>query len=478
MSNVQFMENSALPFVKAFFDENKKEFTDLSDEIWNLAEVKFTEFKSAEALKNVLKKYGFTIKENLVEDLPTAFTAEWSNGDGPVIGTIGEYDALPNLGNELVPYKKPTGKNGHGCGHNLLGTGSLAAAVAASLAMKKFDIKGTVKYFGCPAEENGGGKLFMVREGVFDGLDAVVRWHPITATFVSMSPSLCIYSIKYRFHGKSAHAGVTPHLGRSALDAAILMDVGVNYLREHIPTNVRVHSIITNGGSSPNTVPDFAEIYYGIRAPHRSDVDEVVARMEKIARGMAMATETTVDIKIVSAYSETLPNQALCDRMLINLNRVGAPEFTPDEKVFAAEMNKDVSADQKIKDLRRYGINDPDAGNTDLYDRIGQDLGVGTITPYSTDSGDVSWQAPMCQMFAAAQPVGSTNHSWQQVVCAGMSIGHKGMLCAAETIAMTMLDILTDPELLEAAKNEFNKKLKASPYTCPMPKDIKPRDLQ
>lgn len=473
MDNSKTM-NQILTYINQWFEDNQQWITDVSDRIWELAEVKFTEFQSMEVLVEQFKKYGFTVKTDLVEGLPTAFTAEWSNGEGPVIGTIGEYDALPGLGHEVKPVKTPNGKNGHGCGHNLLGTGSMAAAIATAKAMEQFGIKGTVKYFGCPAEEGGSAKVFMVRDGVFDGLDAVVRWHPINATFVSMSPSLCKFSIRYEFHGKAAHAGVTPHLGRSALDAAILMDVAVNYLREHVPTNVRIHSIISNGGQSPNTVPELAEIWYGIRAPKKADVDDVARRMAKIAEGMALATETTVDIKVENGCSETLPNQVLCDRMLVNLNRVGAPQFTEEEKAFAKQVNEGLTVEAKAKSLRMYGIKEPGIGELDLYDRICQEQGAGTITPYSTDSGDVSWQAPMCQVFVTGQTIGTPNHSWQQVVCAGMSIGHKGMLCAGKTIAMTALDILTDPELLTKAKEEFDEQLKLYPYTNPLPKDLIP----
>ncbi len=474
MDNTKIM-NQVLEFLNQWFAENKQWITDTSDKIWELAEIRFEEFRSMEILVEQFKKHGFTIRTNLVKGLPTAFVAEWSNGDGPVIGTIGEYDALPGLGYEIKPVKTPNGKNGHGCGHNLLGTGSMAAAIGAAKAMEKFGIKGTIRYFGCPAEENGGGKVFMVRDGVFDGLDAIVRWHPINATFVSVSPSLAKTSIHYKFHGKSAHAGVTPHLGRSALDAVLLMDVGVNYLREHILPDVRIHSVITNGGKTPNTVPDEAEIWYYVRAPRKNDVDDVVKRMAKVAEGMAMATETTVEIKEDNGgLAETLPNQTLCDRMLINLNRVGAPVFTDEEKAFARQMNEGLTEEAKAKSLRIYGITDPDIGKLDLYDRICQDQGAGKITPYSTDSGDASWQAPMCQMFAVGQTIGTSNHSWQQTVCAGMSIGHKGMLCAGETLAMTALDIMTDAALLAKAKEEYNAQVKRFPYKNPLPPDLMP----
>jgi aminobenzoyl-glutamate utilization protein B len=289
-----------------------------------------------------------------------------------------------------------------------------------------------------------------------------------------MSPSLAMYSIRYQFHGKTAHAGVNPHLGRSALDAAILMDVGVNYLREHITPNIRIHSVITQGGTAPNIVPDFAEIWYYIRAPKKAEVDEVVDRMEKIARGMAMATETTVEVKITSASSEILPNQAICDRMLVNLRRVGPPQFTDEEKAFAKKLNAGLSSADKAKSMIMFGIRDPKVGEKDLYDEISLNMTAGVITPYSSDSGDVSWQAPTGQVFVAAQTIGTANHSWQQVVCSGMGIGQKGMLCAAKTMALTAVDILTDPSLLAAAKEEYRNIIEMYPYKCPLPQDLKP----
>ena len=461
-------------FIKDWFAKNENRFIELSKQIWEIAEVKFEEFESAKALSSVLKEMGFTVKTDLVDGLPTAFIGEWSNGAGPVIATVGEYDALPGLGHEIADTKIPNGKNGHGCGHNLLGAGSLAAAAAMKEAMLALDIKGTIRYYGCPAEEGGAAKVFMVRDGLFSGIDAIVRWHPINATYVSMSPCLALYSIRYQFHGKTAHAGTNPHLGRSALDAAILMDVGVNYLREHMPTTVRVHSIITKGGEAPNIVPDFAEIWYYIRAPKKADVDEVADRMEKIAKGMAMATETTVEVKVSTATSEILPNQAICDRMLKNLQRAGPPIFTSEEHEFAKKLNEGLTPADKAKSMLMYGISNPKVGEKDLYDEISTNMTAGVVTPYSSDSGDVSWQAPTGQVFVAAQTIGTANHSWQQVVCSGMGIGHKGMICAAKTMALTAMDILTDPDLLAQAKQEFNDVQKRSPYKCPLPPDLKP----
>ena len=473
MNNQAIMEK-ALANIKAWFEENEQRIVEVSDQIWNFAETKFQEFESSEVLKGVFREFSFEVKDHLVDGMPTAFTAEWSNGEGPTIAMLGEYDALPGLGNDLVPRKSPNGKNGHGCGHNLLGVGSMAAAISAAHTMKALGITGRIKYFGCPAEEGGSGKVFMVRDGIFKGIDAIVRWHPINITYVDMSSSLSVISIKYEFHGKSAHAGTAPHLGRSALDGVILTDIGANYLREHMPTTVRLHSVITNGGKAPNIVPDLAEIWYYIRAPKITDADDILKRLDKIAQGAAMATETTVTQKIVSANSATLPNKALCERMLVNMNRVGPPAFTEEDYAFAKQINEQLAEGDKAASLRMFGIHDPSWGKKDLYDVIYENMNEGTITPYSTDSGDVSWQAPMCQCFVASQTIGSKNHSWEQVVCSGMGIGHRGMLCAGKIIAMTALDILSDPDLLATAKAEYDKVLESSKYICPIPADMVP----
>ncbi len=461
--------------VKKWYSENEARITALSDKIWNIAEVKFTEFESMATLTEEFKKEGFTVRTGVVDGLPTSFVAEWSNGEGPVIAFVGEYDALPGLGNELCTEKKPTGKNGHGCGHNLLGVGSMSAAISAKCAMEENGIHGTLRYFGCPAEEGGAAKVFMVRDGVFDGIDALVRWHPNSATFVSVSASMAMVSVRYRFHGKTSHAGTAPHLGRSALDAAILMDVGVNYLREHVTSDVRIHSVVTDGGRAPNIVPDYAEIWYYVRAPHMSDVHEIRKRMDKIAQGAALMTETQEEIVVVSGSSDTLPNHTLCRRMLKTLkDRVGPPVFTEEDRAFATAINRDVTVSDRVQNMKMCGVFDPKYSHMDLYEDISENLQEGIVSPYSTDSGDVSWQAPMCQLLATAQSIGSANHSWQQVVCSGNHIGHAGMICAGQTLSLTALDILTDSDLLEEAKKEYQQAIAERPYINPLPKDLKP----
>lgn len=461
--------------VKEWLSDNEGRVTDISDKIFNFAELQFEEYQSSEALMNEFRKEGFEVIKG-VSNIDTAFTAEWSNGDGPMIAMLGEYDALTGMGHEVSTVKEPTGKGGHACGHNLLGAGSMAAAFSTKYAMEELDIKGTIKYFGTPAEEGGYAKVFMVRDGVFDGIDALVRWHPMDVSYVSMKPTLAIMSVNYTFHGKSSHAASDPHIGRSAADAAILMDVGLNYLRERIESDVRINSVITNAGQLPNVVPDLATVDLLIRGLNYAQVKDVYDRINKIANGMAMATETTVDITMNSGASSALPNKALSDRALKCLQKVGAPKFSDLEKDFAKEINTNsgMSVMDKSKTLGLYNIRDTEAAKKDLHDDIIGETFEGQIHHVSTDSGDVSWQAPMCQFFIATMPLGNALHSWQSTVAAGMSIGHKGMMCAAEAIALTSLEILTDPDLLNEAKIEFDKQIELNPYINPLPIDLMP----
>lgn len=474
---MQEQKHAAEQTVLDWFAAHSEEMTKLSDTIWQYAEVKFTEHQSSKLLMDVLAQNGFAIEAGVAQ-MPTAFVATWQNGDGPVVGIIAEYDALPELGYEIADHPVPTGKNGHGCGHNLLGVGSLSAVLAAQAAMQQENIHGTLKYFGCPAEEGGGAKVFMVRDHVFDGLDAIIGWHPANATITTLASPMAIYSVRYVFHGVTSHAAVSPHLGRSALDAAVLMDVAVNYLREHVPTNVRIHSVISNGGVVPNIVPDLAEIWYYVRAPKRADVDAVLARMDKIAQGMALATETTYEKKIgAGASSNGLANKALSQVAQKNLKKIGGPKFTKEEWAFAAELNRETTLQDKLESMQfMYRITDPSLASLDLYEGVGDDMMEGFVAPYSGDTSDVSWQAPYCQYSVACQPVGTGNHSWQQVVCSGMGIGHKGMLVAGKAMALSLLDFVTDPALLARARAELDAQLALYPYTCPIPAGVVPGD--
>lgn len=463
--------------ITSWVDKNEDEIIAVSKQLWDNPELQYQEVESVKLLSGWLEKNGFTLERG-VANIPTAFVATYSSGEGPVIGILAEYDALPGVGVEIASIHKPTGKNGHACGHNLYGAGSCAAALAAKEAMETHGIKGTVKLFGCPAEEGGAAKVFMTRDGVFNGVDAIIAWHPANASICTQASALAIYSVRYQFHGKAAHAGVTPHLGRSALDAAILMDVGVQFLREHMPVSNRIHSVITSGGRVPNIVPDFAEIWYNLRGPTRADVDVLFERVNNIARGMALATDTTVDIQreVKGCSSNIIASSTLSDIALANLKAVGGPKFTAEDWEFAKQLNVNVTKQEKIENMRMmYNITDEHATD-DLYEGIGDDMLKGTTAPYSGDSGDVSWQMPYCQYSIACQTVGTGNHSWQQTVCSGSHIGQAGMLCAAKALASSTAEFMGRPEVIEAAWTEHRKKLEAYPYTSPIPADATPFD--
>jgi len=449
----------------------------VSKQLWDNPELQYEEHQSAALLSGWLEENGFTLERGAA-NIPTAFVASYTTGEGPSIGILAEYDALPGLGFDVAPVRTPNGKNGHACGHNLYGAGSCAAAIAVKQAMDANALKGTIKLFGCPAEEGGGAKVFMTRDGVFDGLDAVITWHPANASICTQASSLAIYSVRYRFHGRAAHAGVTPHLGRSALDAVMLMNMGVEFLREHMPVSNRIHCVVTNGGVAPNIVPELAEIWFMLRAPTRADVDILLQRVNNIAQGAALMTGTTVEVRkeTKGCSSNNIASALLSEVALANLKMVGGPRFTEEDWAFARLLNAEVTDQEKIENMRMmYAITDEHATD-DLYDGIGEHMLEGTTAPYSGDSGDVSWQAPYCQYSIACQTVGTGNHSWQQEVCAGSHIGQAGMICAARALACSAAEFMGRPELMKAAREELDKKLKLYPYTSPLPADATPFD--
>lgn len=466
--NKNYNSEKVFEIISGWFDENREALIALSNRIWNLAEVGYKETLSAEALTNELKSRGFTVKLGL-KNLPTAFVAQWCNGTGPVISFLGEYDALPNMGYEIADAPKPTGKNGHACGHNLLGAGTLSAAAAAKEVMEKLNIKGTLRYYGCPAEECCAAKAEMAANGDFDGTDAVLRWHPQNFTYVSMASTLRLNELRFRFRGISAHAQTQPHLGRSALDAVILTDIAVKYMRELIPDNhIRISRAITNGGGQlPTVIAGYAEIFYAVSAASREDSQNVINRMIKIAKGIAMATETEVEIVYGAACSEVLPNKAISECMLENLKKVGAPKWTEEEKAFAAKLDEDTSPIDKARTMAIYNITDPRVLETPLYEGISENMIENGIGLFSTDSADPSWVAPMGSLFAACAPVGSSVHSWPFTVCSGMSIGHKAMEVAGKTLALTAVNLIANENVLKNAKAEHKRLLAARPYINP-----------
>lgn len=412
--------------------------------IWSYGEVGYKETKSTALLQQSLKDNGFTVEAG-VAGLPTAFVGTYGSGK-PVIGILAEFDALPGLSQDTVPERKPFADRiaGHACGHHLFGTASLAAAVELKKLMEQQHLSGTIKLFGTPAEEGGSGKVYMVREGLFNDVDVVLHWHPGSANAVSVESSLADISAKFRFHGLSAHAAAAPDKGRSALDGVEAMDNMVNMMREHIPQDARIHYVISNGGKAPNVVPDYAEVWYTIRHKSRNEVMRIYDWVIQAAKGAAMGTQTTVDYEVLSGEYELLSNKPLLIAMQKNLERTGGVQYTPEEAAFA----------KKIQSSFAYKVPDPsDAAMIKPLDLTSIDKAFYA----STDVGDISWIVPTVGMGTATWAPGTPPHSWQAVACGGTDLGFKGMMVAAKTIALTGYDLLTNPKLVQDAKDEFNK---------------------
>ena len=414
----------------------------LQKEIHAFAEVRYNEYKSADALCAHLEANGFTVEKG-VAGIPTAFVASFGSGS-PVIGLMAEYDALPGMAQDTVPYRSvPNGGGaGHGCGHNLLGTASVAGAVAISKWLAEGH-EGTVRLFGCPAEEGGGGKAYMVREGVFDGVDAVLDWHPDTQITVNEESGLANVQVRFVFNGRSAHASGAPENGRSALDAVEAFDYMMNLMREHVPSGSRIHYVITDGGKAPNVVPDRAEVLYYFRSPDREVVRDIFERALKAAEGAAMGTGTTMEYEIMSGNYERLPNHMLTAVIDANLHTVGGIVYDESEMAFALEL------------MKNSGVEDADAALSRI--RTVVPSGQSNLAKWvSSDVGNVTWVAPTGSFrMAAFVPCGG-GHCWQQVACGGTTIGTKGLMAAARVFYLTAFDLLTSPELLSGIRDEFD----------------------
>jgi aminobenzoyl-glutamate utilization protein B len=371
--------------------------------------------------------------------MPTAFVATYGSGK-PVIGILAEFDALPGLSQDSSSSKTPIANknNGHGCGHNLFGTGSVASGIAIKRLMEEGKIKGTIKVFGCPAEEGGDGKVYMVREGLFNDVDAVLHWHPSDENTVEYTSSLAIKTAKFRFYGIAAHAALSPDKGRSALDAVEGMDYMVNMMREHIPQESRIHYIITNGGKAPNIVPDFAESFYYVRHPDRAIVDSLFQWVVKTAEGAALGTGTKMEYEVISGSHDLLINKTLALDMQANLEKVGGVNYTPEEIIFARQLQATFLG--KIPSLDSAAFIKP------LHTEKNQ---------ASTDVGDVSYTAPTVGVETATWVPGTSAHSWQAVACGGRDIGIKGMIVAAKAMTFTAIDLFLTPSLIQKAKDEF-----------------------
>jgi aminobenzoyl-glutamate utilization protein B len=458
-----------------WIDQHSQQLTQLSDKIWELAEVGLQEHQSAAALIAMAKEHGFTVEEG-VAGMPSAFVASFGSGH-PVIAILGEYDALPGLSQQAHYQKQPlqAGAAGHGCGHNLLGVAALGGAIAVKEAIVKENLQGTVRFYGCPAEETLVGKVFMVRDGLFDDVDISMTWHPASETALWSSSSLAMNSAKFTFHGRSSHAAGDPENGRSALDAVELMNVGANYLREHVSTDARIHYVITNGGGEPNVVPPIAQVWYYVRAPRRSQVEEIFARLNKIAEGAALMTETTFDVELLSGCYDTIHNDVVGDVLLESMQTVGAPQFDQEDQEFAKKLAESYPPghyDQAISRMKeRHGV---DLRGKYLMDFVSDKLEKGKVGAGSTDVGDVSWVTPTAQFSIATNALGTPGHSWQYAACSGMAIGHNGMLVAAKVLGLSALRFLQQPELIEPAKQGLKQDTKGQSYVSPIPEGQEP----
>ncbi|HET6203509.1 MAG TPA: amidohydrolase [Planctomycetota bacterium] len=421
-------------------EKRAAELSTLNRTIWSAAEVGLAETRSSGALAEFLAKNGFSVRAR-VAGMPTAFVAEAGSGK-PVVGLLAEYDALPGMSQNAAPRREPAtpGAAGHACGHSLFGVASAAAAVAAREALGASP--GTIRLYGTPAEETGIGKLYMAREGLFDDCDVVLTWHARDRTTSDFSSTKAVVSAKFRFRGRAAHASLSPAEGRSALDGVELMDVGANYLREHVPEDARIHYVVTDGGGQPNVVPPTAEVWYYVRADRFADVERLFARLLDVARGAALMSGTEVSHEIQSECHEVLVNRPLAERIHANLTEVGPPVFTDEERAFARETQGDLgSAFEK--------------GLADSIDPLPDAPG---LMKASTDVGEVSWRVPVGALQVACYTYGAPGHSWQIVACGGTAIGEKGMLVAAKTLARTAVDLMRDPALREAARRDFERR--------------------
>lgn len=459
-------------------DEDEK-LSYLAKEIWDHPEIGLTETFASTLLAAELEAAGFTIERG-VGQMPTAFIASWGEGK-PIIGLLGEYDALPGLSQHLSADRSPieSGGPGHGCGHNLFGTACLGAALALKTVMEAEGIPGTVRFYGCPAEETLVGKTFMARDGAFDDLDAALGWHPGSVNSIWAGSSLALNSFKVNFHGVASHAGVAPHLGRSALDGVMLMDVGVNYLREHVIPEARIHSVITSGGQAPNVVPAYAQIWYFVRAPRRDQVDEIYARMLDIAKGAALMSGTTHDIDFVTGCYELLSNKVISNIMLAKMQETDDLRFTEQEREFARQLQSTFpngSTKHEFEHLQsKVTVHlDPAEMDDPLWERVLPHEQNPGVSPGSTEVGDVSQITPTAQLRTCCWPLGTPPHSWQTVASSGSSIGFKGMLFAAKGLALTALDLLTKPDLLAAARAEFEQDQRGKRYVSPLPEGTLP----
>jgi len=432
-------------------------FRQVSRLIWENPELGWQEHRSAALLREELEKAGFRTRG--FEGMPTAFLAGWGEGR-PVIGILGEYDALPGLSQEDTPERRPraAGAPGHGCGHNLFGAASALAAVAVKERMQAQGLKGTIRFYGTPAEEGGGGKIFLIRAGAFRDADVVLAWHPGDFNAADDNPYLANISARIRFRGTPAHAAGAPEAGRSALDALELTTHAVNLLREHVPQETRMHYIVTNGGAAANIVPEFAELAIIVRHPDLGELGRIWERVKKCAEAGALATETKAEIEITSAYANFKRNPVLRDLLDRSLRAAGGVRYTDEEREFIEKIRATLGA-RALPPLERAAEVLPPKTS---------------LSSVSTDVGDVSWVVPVGHFTAATMPPGVPLHTWQSTACAGTEIGRKGMLVAARTLTLASLELFGSPELVRQARAAFEEAMRGQTYRSLLPEDRKP----
>ena len=449
-------------------DSLRPELVAVNQDIWTFAELGLQEFRSAARLTGVLKKAGFRVREG-VSGMPTAFVAEYGSGK-PVIGILAEYDALPELSQEVTGERRPAAGRtaGHGCGHCALGTAAVGSALAVKAVYDKRHLKGTVRVYGTPAEETVIGKVFMTLDGQFNDLDACLHWHPGTKNRVSYMGSKALISAKFTFTGLPAHASASPEKGRSALKGVELMNVGVHYIREHVKESSRIHHVITNGGAQPNVVPATAQVWYFTRGNTHEDAAFLFDWVRDVAEGAARMTRTKVEVHVDTDCHEIIPNLPLSKVIARNFQLIGPPRFTPEDLKLAGRLQEPLRGE--------FGLKEKKALNDTIEDVPDK--------PYpaeggSTDVGDVSWHVPTGGLSTVCFAAGSPGHSWQNVAAIGSPIGHEGMMVAAKVLALSAVDLLQDPKILEEAKADFRERMNDRTYTTQIPKGQKaPRAIR